>query len=150
MRLRDEEAWAPEHLVLVYPSMHADFPKPSGSLVRAQEEMLPAMRLSPAMYRSTKENYLGALSSNPPGYAMPGLADVDGLPPTLVLNAEYDDVRSSGEAFSAALAAAGVDVEQVLVRGVLHGFLNLSTAFEPVDDALERIAGRLRVVCHNS
>jgi hypothetical protein len=26
---------------------------------------------------------------------------------------------------------------------VLHGFLNLSASFEPVDDALERIARRL-------
>ncbi|MEN8585073.1 alpha/beta hydrolase [Burkholderia sp. RS01] len=144
LRLRDEESWAPEHIVLVYPSMHGDFPRPSDSLARAQAEMMPAMRMSPAMYRYSKENYLGNLHSNPPGYGIPALADLDGLPPTLVLNAEYDDVRASGEAFSAALAGAGVDVEQVLVRGVLHGFLNLSASFEPVDDALERIARRLR------
>lgn len=108
------------------------------------------MRLPPKMFHSMRESYLGALISNPPRYAMPGLADLDGLPPTLVLNAEYDDLRASGEAFSAALAAAGVDVEQVMVRGVLHGFLNLFTSFESVDDALERIAGHLRFTGHNS
>lgn len=150
LRVRDEESWTPEHLVVVYPSMHTDAPTPSDSLARAQAEMVPAMRLSPKMYRTSKEYYLGPLVSNPPGYAMPGLADLDGLPPTLVLNAEYDDLRASGEAFSAALAAAGVDVEQVLVRGMLHGFLNLSTSFEPVDDALERIARRLRAAGQNS
>jgi acetyl esterase len=150
LRLRDEDNWKPGHLVLVYPSMHPDLPEPSKSLEHSLAEMLPAMRLPPELFRSMRENYLGPLISNPPGYAMPALADLDGLPPTLVLNAEYDDLRASGEAFGAALAAAGVDVEQVLVRGVLHGFLNLSTAFEPVDDALERIAGRLRATCNNS
>jgi acetyl esterase len=144
LRLRDEDNWAPEHLILVYPSMHADLPAPSKSLELALAQMLPVLRLPPEMFRSMRENYLGALSSNPPGYSMPALANVDGLPPTLVLNAEYDDFRASGEAFTATLAAAGVDVEQALVRGMLHGFLNLPTSFEPVDDALERIAERLR------
>ena len=55
-----------------------------------------------------------------------------GLCPTLLVNAEYDDLRSSGEAFAAALATAGVDVRQVLARGMLHGFLNLSADIEPV------------------
>lgn len=150
LRLRDADNWKCEHLVLAYPSMHVDLPDPSKSLELALAEMLPAMRLTPGMFRSMRENYLGALSSNPPSYAMPGLADLRGLPPTLVLNAEYDDLRASGEAFSAALAGAGLDVEQVLVRGMLHGFLNLSTSFEPVDDALERIADRLRALDHTS
>ena len=149
LRLRDEDDWKPEHLILVYPSMHVDLPEPSKSLQLALTEMLPAMRLPPEMFHSMRENYLGALISNPPAYAMPGLADLDGLPPTLVLNAEYDDLRASGEAFSASLAAAGVDVEQVLVRGVPHGFLNLSTSFEAVDEAVNRIAGRLRTAGQN-
>ena len=129
--------------------MHLDLPEPSKSLELALAEMLPAMRRPPEMFQAMREHYLGALSSNPPGYAMPALADLGGLPPTLVLNAEYDDLRASGEAFSASLAAAGVDVEQVLVRGVLHGFLNLSASFEPVDDALERIARRLTATIDN-
>jgi acetyl esterase/lipase len=149
LRLRDKDNWKAEHLVLVYPSMHLDLPEPSQSLELALAEMLPAMRLPPEMFQAMREHYLGALSSNPPGYALPALADLGGLPPTLVVNAEYDDLRASGEAFSASLAAAGIDVEQVLVRGVLHGFLNLSASFEPVDDALERIARRLTATIDN-
>jgi acetyl esterase/lipase len=62
--------------------------------------------------------------------------------------AEYDDLRPSGEAFAAALALAGVDVRQVRVQTMLHGFLNLPASIEPVSDALdliaEAVAGRVR------
>jgi acetyl esterase len=59
----------------------------------------------------------------------------------VVLNAEFDDLRPSGEAFTAALARAGVDVRQVLVRGLPHGFLNQpAAALEPVDRALALMA----------
>jgi acetyl esterase/lipase len=71
---------------------------------------------------------------------MPALAVLDGLCPTVVINAEYDGLRASGEAFTAALALAGVDVRQVLVPGVLHGFLNQTTELEPVGRCLDLIA----------
>jgi acetyl esterase/lipase len=145
LRLRDEDKWVPEHLVLVYPMMHFDLPQPSESLRRALMELPSAMKLTPDMARSVKESYLGTADDVAvPGYAMPAGAELNGLGPTLVLNAEYDELRASGEAFSALLAASGVDVEQVKIPGMLHGFLNLPAAFAPVNDALERIAARLR------
>ncbi len=54
--------------------------------------------------------------------------------------AEYDHLRASGEAFTAAAALAGVDVRQVTVRGMLHGFLNLPAEVEPVRRCLALIA----------
>ena len=60
--------------------------------------------------------------------------------PDVLLNAEYDDLRPSAEAFAAKLALAGVDVRQVLVRGMLHGFLNLPASIEPVGRALDLLA----------
>ncbi|MFK0040573.1 alpha/beta hydrolase [Paenarthrobacter sp. NPDC090517] len=145
LRLRDEDMWVPEHLVLVYPMMHAELPAPSESLRLALAELPNVLRLTPRMIHLATENYVGTSSEDSiPGYAMPATADLDGLGPTLVLNAEYDELRASGEAFSALLAARGVDVEQVKIRGMLHGFLNLPPTFAPVDDALERIAARLR------
>ena len=75
---------------------------------------------------------------------MPAGAVLDGLCPVLLLNAEYDDLRSSAEAFAALLAVAGVDVRQVLVRGMLHGFLNLHPGIAPVDAALELLATTVR------
>ena len=49
-----------------------------------------------------------------------------------MLNAEYDRLRASGEAFTAAAALAGVDIRQVTIHGMLHGFLNLPAEVEPV------------------
>src|SRR5688572_33119704 len=60
--------------------------------------------------------------------------------PVLLLNSEYDDLRASAEVFAGLLAVAGVDVRQVLVRGMLHGFLNLHAGIEPVDRALGLMA----------
>jgi len=57
-----------------------------------------------------------------------------------VLNAEYDHLRASSEAFTAAVAQAGVDVRQVLIRGMLHGFLNLPAEVAPVRQCLDLIA----------
>lgn len=145
LRLRDEDMWVPDQLVLVYPMMHAEPPSPSESLRIALRELPDAMKLTPRMIRSATENYVGTSSDVPvPGYAMPANGDLNGLGPTLVLNAEYDELRASGEAFSALLAACGVDVEQVKIPGMLHGFLNLPATFAPVNDALARIAVRLR------
>lgn len=144
LRLRDEDGWVPDSLILVYPSAHFRMPEPSQSLKNAQAEMPPVMTISPDFHREMAANYLGDDAYPTSPYAMPGDADLSGLGATLVLNAEYDDLRASGEAFSASLAAAGVDVQQVMARGLLHGFLNLAADFEPVDAALELMAERLR------
>ncbi len=57
-------------------------------------------------------------------HAFPGGSDVEGLPPTLVLDADRDSLRASGEAFAAELAAAHIPVEHHVIPGTIHGFLN--------------------------
>lgn len=141
LKLRDRDAWLPAALVFVYGVAHAVLPPASPGLAAALTE-LPSL-LAPAAGRDDdflSVNYLGGPLSSADGYAMPAAAALDGLCPTLVVNAEYDRLRASGEAFAAALALAGVDVRQVLVRGVLHGFLNQPAELEPVGQALDLIA----------
>ena len=46
------------------------------------------------------------------------------LPPTLIVTAGQDRLRSSAEAFAAELALASVDVAIVQERAFEHGFLN--------------------------
>jgi acetyl esterase/lipase len=140
LKLRDRDAWVPAALALVYPALHARVPSPSASLASLLAELPPLFHEPPQQANPLSENYLGGSLSSADGYAFPAGAILDGLCPTLVLNAEYDHLRASGEAFTAALALAGVDVRQVTIPGMLHGFLNLPADVEPVRRCLDLIA----------
>jgi acetyl esterase len=144
LRLRDEDDWWPAGLIPVYPVMHPQLPEPNIRLAALLDEIPRALRFTSAGITGINLNYLGGPLDLADGYSFPALADVTGLCPTLVVNAEYDDLRTSGEAFTAQLALAGVVVRQVLAPSMLHGFLNLSAELEPVDRVLDLIAETVR------
>jgi acetyl esterase len=142
LRLRDDDSWQPATLVLAYPVAHGVLPPASANLTAMMAGLPRMLRFLPEDTASINANYLGGAHSCADGYAMPGNAVLDALCPVLVLNAEYDDLRPSGEALTAQLAAAGVDVRQVLVHDLPHGFLNRPAgALEGVDRALDLMAG---------
>ena len=140
LRLRDEDGWQPASLVAIYPVLHPELPVPSAEVAEALDQVPPVLRFTPEATAGINANYLGGPPSLADGYSFPALADVTGLCPTLLVVAEYDDLRTTGEAFGDQLAAAGVDVRRVLAEGVLHGFLNLSADVEPVDRILAMMA----------
>jgi len=141
LRLRDDDHWQPATLVLAYPVAHPVLPPASASLTALMAGLPRMLRFLPEDTTFINANFLGGAHSRADGYAMPGLAVLDGLCPVLVLDAEFDDLRPSGEALTAQLAAVSVDVQHVVVRGLPHGFLNQpAAALEPVDQALDLIA----------
>ena len=145
LKLRDRDAWLPRTLVFVYGVAHPVVPPASPALAAALAELPPILGPQPGRRDDfLTVNFLGGPLSSADGYAMPALAVLDGLCPVLVLNAEYDHLRASGEAFTAALAIAGVDVRQVTVRGLLHGFLNQPAELEPVGSCLDLIAATVK------
>ncbi len=69
-------------------------------------------------------NYAGTRAALNDRYAFPGGHELDGFPPTLMINAERDAMRASGDRFGAELLSAGADVEQHTLPGTRHAFLN--------------------------
>jgi len=137
LRLRDHErSWLPALVLLAYPVLHAAIPSPQPTLAAELRQLPRMLRFLPEDVEAITRNYLGGAPSSAPGYAMPAGAVLEGMCPVVVVNAEYDDLRPSGEAFTAALAVAGVDVRQVLVRRHLHGFLNYGFEYDEVRAAL--------------
>jgi cation diffusion facilitator CzcD-associated flavoprotein CzcO/acetyl esterase/lipase len=52
-------------------------------------------------------------------------ADLSGLPPALVVTAEFDPLRDEGAAYAAVLDAAGVSVDHIQQRGLTHAALTM-------------------------
>lgn len=123
LRLRDEGVPL-AGLMLLYPAVHPVMPAPTAELESKLEHLPRAAAFAEPIFSAVVENYLGAPASEADGYAMAGVAELAGLPPVLVVNCEYDGLRASGETLSRQLAAAGVDVDERCVEGVLHGHLN--------------------------
>lgn len=77
--------------------------------------------------------------------AVPALApSVAGLPPAMVLTAEYDPLRDEGEAWARRLAAAGVPTTHRRFEGTIHQFFSMSQALPQGREAMALAAAALR------
>jgi len=69
------------------------------------------------------ERYLGENRANPPKYAAPGReSNLEHLPPTYVLTADFDPLRDEGIDYAVRLIAAGNLVELHHLPGTFHSF----------------------------
>lgn len=138
-----EAGQRPWQLLLAYPALHPVVPPPSAELASALATIPEALRFKDDG-GALNEFVIGRRLSAATPYDFPALAsDFSTFPPTYIENCEFDGLRASGEAFADALAAAGVDVEAVTARGLLHGHLN-SIGAPFLDPSWDRFASRLR------
>lgn len=71
-------------------------------------------------------------------------ADMTGLPPTLIVLAELDVLRSEGEVLTAKMREAAVLVEMEVYPGVLHGFFRATDGVEKARQAVAKAGAWIR------
>jgi acetyl esterase len=70
--------------------------------------------------------------------------DLAGMPPTLVITAEYDVLRDEGADYADALLTAGVPVVHTRYMGVNHGFARKLATIDAARAAADQVAAALR------
>jgi acetyl esterase len=70
--------------------------------------------------------------------------NLKGLPPALVITAEFDPLRDEGEAYGEKLRAAGVPVTVSRYEGMIHGFVSMFDVLDKGKLALEESAAALK------
>jgi acetyl esterase len=121
LRAMDDGA-RPTGAVFAYGFFHAKHPTVSDAQQRSRGHR--RITHAPWALNVANRNYAGSRQALSDRLAFPGGHNLDGFPRTLVVNAEQDNMRASGDAFAAELAHAGVDVQHHVLARTRHAFLN--------------------------
>jgi len=138
-RFRDEGSHALALQVLIYPVTNYGFDTAS------YHHYASGFGLTRDTMRYFWKSYLANPTDGDDPCASPLQAtSLAGLPPALILTAQYDVLRDEGEAYAARLAQAGVPVHCTRYLDMNHGFVQLAALCEPALQGLEEVADALR------
>jgi acetyl esterase len=91
-------------------------------------------------------HYVGTVEDRSDPRLSPINGDLAGVPPAVIVTAEYDPLRDEGEAYATALAEAGVPVEHRRFDGLIHGFFELASLSPACDEAITATSTLVRRV----
>ncbi len=75
----------------------------------------------------------------------PALAnEFGGLPPALIITAEFDPLRDDGKHYGELLSAAGVPVAYTCYDGMIHGFFHYGKTIDAATASLEQVVEALK------
>jgi acetyl esterase len=87
------------------------------------------------------DHYLPSPEAGRSPWASPLLAgDFAGLPPALIVTAEFDPLRDEGESYAAALRAANVPVQLIQLEGMIHACFQMAGVIDRSKRLLETAA----------
>ena len=138
MMARDKSFQLPLCEILVYPIAAYDFTTPS------YKEADSTMPLNSGMMKWFFDKYL----SNPSQGKDPKIslvtANLKGLPPTTIIAAQYDPLRSEGEMLADNMKKANVDISYKLYKGTTHEFFGMGAVVPDAKDAATYAADQLK------
>jgi acetyl esterase len=133
--------------ILVYPATDHDSTKPS----YLEHGSGPETFLTLEDMNWFRAHYLPDPDTHTDPEAAPLRAsDLSGLPPAIVLTAEYDPLRDEGIAYAQRLRDAGVSVTQHHYDDMIHAFFSLVNLIERGNEAVDQVAADIRVVLERS
>ncbi len=137
MYIRDNDLRRPTHELLVYPITTSNLDQPSDI---AYENAIPLN--TPMLH------YFSNLYLPNPGFANdPQVAPINGnlkgLPPTTIIAAEIDPLRSDGVDYYTKLKAAGNQVSYELYKGTTHEFFGMGAVVDKAKEAEQFGAARI-------
>ena len=135
---RDNGLTAPLHVLAVYPIANSSMALPS------RMDSANAKPLNTAMLKWFGYYYSNTMADQMDPRINLVKANLRGLPPTTIVNAQIDPLRSDGETLAAAMKSAGDKVEQRTFPGVAHEFFGMGTVVRGAYDAEMYGFGRLR------
>jgi acetyl esterase len=139
IRARDQERLRLALQVLIYPVTNYGFDTAS------YHENADGYGLSRDAMMFFWESYLADADQGSEPCASPlRAANLAGLPPALILTAQFDPLRDDGEAYAARLHRAGVPVRLTRYLDMNHGFLMCAAMFPSAACALQEIADSLK------
>jgi acetyl esterase len=125
--------------VLIYPVTDHDLD------TRSYRENATGYVLTREGMRWFWNHYLAGESQGREPYASPLRASsLAGLPPALVITAEYDPLCDEGEAYAARLRDAGVPVTLTRYPGMFHGFVRMTNILDKARTALDEITSSVQ------
>lgn len=130
----------PAAQLLIYPATHYQGRYPSKELFGE------GFYLTSADITWYHEQYVGDGNPADPRVSPLLADDLSGLPPALIVTAGFDPLRDEGEAYGAALRAAGTPTVIRRFPSLVHGFLHLTGMSQDARDAVVEIGGMLRAL----
>jgi acetyl esterase len=138
MMARDKKQQMPVHEVLVYPIAGYDFGTAS------YKESDSTKPLSSGLMKWFFQKYLNSPADGKNPMISLVTANVTGLPPTTIIAAEYDPLRSEGELLRDLFKKAGVATSYQLYKGVTHEFFGMAAVLPEAKKAQAFAAGELQ------
>lgn len=139
IRARDQQVQMPVHQVLIYPVSGTDMNTPS------YREHANAKPLNKAMMGWFLKHYLGdTAGAGNQDINLATRRDLHGLPPTTIITADIDPLRSEGQMLGEALKRAGVSINAKNYEGSTHEFFGMGAVVPDASEAVQVVSADLK------